>query len=86
MLSKVWNAIKFIISLLISLFMIALILGGLVYYKFIYEKPVYVTPYGEKYHASNCFYLDDATYTTKYDSNEDAEDAGYEPCSRCDCQ
>lgn len=47
------------------------------------DSYVYVTPYGEKYHYNECFYIDDAAYLTKYDNYLEAENHGYDSCSRC---
>lgn len=83
--SKIQEKIKTAISNLLYFAVIIGVVGGFAYYILIYDEPVYVTPYGEKYHEFDCFYLDDASYVTKYDSSDDAESDGYEPCSRCDC-
>ena len=85
MLSKIRDKVKAALLTLWYIVIIIGIAGGLIYYVFIYDEPAYVTPYGEKYHDLRCFYLNDASYTTKYDSADDAESAGYEPCSRCHC-
>lgn len=84
-LSKIRDKAKVIFANLWYIIIIAGVVSGLLYYICIYDEPVYVTPYGEKYHDYRCFYLDDASYTTKYDSADDAESAGYAPCSRCNC-
>lgn len=47
------------------------------------DRYVYVTPYGEKYHYSTCYYIDDADYLSKYDNYIEAEEYGYDSCSHC---
>lgn len=42
---------------------------------------VYVTEHGTKYHNEDCFYIDDGYYK-RYDIDE-AENQGYERCSKC---
>ena len=67
---------RIILFFLVSLLLVSPVL--------VYSVPddtiVYVTPHGEKYHTSDCSYL------TTYDSMtiKEAENRGYEPCSRCD--
>lgn len=66
---------------LILFFLIALLLmSPVLAYSVPDDTIVYVTPHGEKYHTSDCSYLE------TYDSLtiEEAENSGYEPCSRCD--
>ena len=52
-------------------------------FDFSFDQYVYVTPYGEKYHYFECFYIDDADYLTEYDNYMEAERYGYGSCSRC---
>lgn len=66
---------------IILFFLIALLLmSPVLAYSVPDDTIVYVTPHGEKYHTSDCSYLD------TYDSMtiKEAERQGYEPCSRCD--
>lgn len=67
---------QIILFLLVSLLLVSPVLA----YSVPDDTIVYVTPHGEKYHTSDCSYL------TTYDSMtiEEAENSGYEPCSRCD--
>lgn len=48
-----------------------------------FDKYVYVTPYGEKYHYHGCCYLSNAEYCTNYDNYLEAESSGYAYCSKC---
>lgn len=66
---------RMILFLLVSLHFVSPVLA----YSVPDDTIVYVTPHGEKYHTSDCSYL------TTYDSMtiKEAENRGYEPCSRC---
>ena len=65
---------------LILFFLIALLLmSPVLAYSVPDDTIVYVTPHGEKYHTSDCSYIE------TYDgiTIKEAERNGYEPCSRC---
>lgn len=47
------------------------------------ENLFYATPKGEKYHIDGCISLDGKSDIIKFESEEDAKDAGYEPCKIC---
>lgn len=44
---------------------------------------VWITPYGEKYHEGWCRYISGRNDLTYFYSADDAENAGYTPCSVC---
>lgn len=44
---------------------------------------VFVTPHGEKYHESWCQYVSNRTDISYYNTADEAELAGYSPCSVC---
>lgn len=76
--------IKEVVSLIIQTTLPILLLTG-IFFLSLHSKDisVYVTPYGEKYHYSDCFYLDDASYLTDYENYIEATKYGYSSCSRC---